>query len=118
MVINTNRWRHSNAETLADVADTVTRSSRSGHNIPQLVADEVKPVKFFHWKPFLERYFKRMKHITKYHHFAVDGILVTYDSYSHVYAQTEFLYTLCSIRLSASLFATRLGISVQVHVSQ
>jgi hypothetical protein len=41
------------AETLQDIAQFVTDSSRNNHNIPQLVQDEGCPVKFYDWKTFL-----------------------------------------------------------------
>ncbi|XP_069108896.1 LOW QUALITY PROTEIN: uncharacterized protein [Argopecten irradians] len=67
------RWRSSNAESLEEVARTVTTSSRSGHNIPQLVQDEEKPVIFRDWKCYLKQYFKPLKNLTKYHHFLVES---------------------------------------------
>lgn len=63
------KWRSSDAESLHDIAKTVADSSRSGHNIPQLVQDEEKPVLFFKWFEFFESQFRKMKSITKYHHF-------------------------------------------------
>ncbi|XP_052818350.1 uncharacterized protein LOC128244378 [Mya arenaria] len=68
-----NRWRKSNAETIGEVGATVTSSSRSGHNIPQLVGDPEKPVKFFYWKLYLQQFFKQMKNISKYHHVVLEG---------------------------------------------
>ncbi|CAC5400107.1 unnamed protein product [Mytilus coruscus] len=62
-------WRNSAAETLSEVAETVTRSSRNGHNIPQVVGNIQDPVMFYEWKPYLQQYFKTLKHITDYHHF-------------------------------------------------
>ncbi|XP_033725205.1 uncharacterized protein LOC117315170 [Pecten maximus] len=67
------RWRSSNVETLEEVAKTVTHSSRNGHNIPQLVKDEDKPLIFRDWKSYLKQYFKPLKNLTKYHHFLVDA---------------------------------------------
>ncbi|OWF36672.1 hypothetical protein KP79_PYT03019 [Mizuhopecten yessoensis] len=40
------RWRSSDVETLQEVAQSVMKSSRNGHNIPQLVQDDDKPIKF------------------------------------------------------------------------
>jgi hypothetical protein len=41
------KWRQYSAETLQDIAQYVTDSSRNNHNIPQLVQDEGCPVKFY-----------------------------------------------------------------------
>lgn len=41
------RWRNSNAETLTKIAVTVEDSTKSGHNIPQLVQKQNKRVVFF-----------------------------------------------------------------------
>jgi hypothetical protein len=54
------KWRHYSAETLQDIAQSVTDSSRNNHNIPQLVQDEECPVKFYDWKTFLEQFIKPM----------------------------------------------------------
>ncbi|XP_056019021.1 uncharacterized protein LOC125672351 isoform X2 [Ostrea edulis] len=67
------KWRSSTAETMNEVAETVRHSSRRGHNIPQLVSDPQKPVKFSNWKSFLQRSFKPMKNIRGYHHFRVNA---------------------------------------------
>jgi len=67
------RWRSSDAETLQDVANTVTRSSKNGHNIPQLVADPLRPVAFYKWREFLSQFFRPLKNITKYHHMSVNA---------------------------------------------
>lgn len=56
---------------MEEVASTVSSSSRSGHNIPQLVKDPDKPVIFYDWRAFLQQQFKPLKHLTKYHHFKV-----------------------------------------------
>ncbi|XP_052237936.1 uncharacterized protein LOC127849258 [Dreissena polymorpha] len=66
------KWRSSNAETMEEIAGSVTASSKSGHNVPQLVQDDNKPVVFFAWKTYLEQFFKPLKNITKYHHFTMD----------------------------------------------
>ena len=55
------------------LAETVTKSSRNGHNIPQVVGDIQDPVMFFEWKAYLQQYFKTLKHITDYHHFYIDA---------------------------------------------
>lgn len=55
------------------MATTVTLSSRSGHNIPQLIKDPDKPVQFYNWKEFLEKYFKPLKLISKYQHFIMNA---------------------------------------------
>ncbi|XP_052769713.1 uncharacterized protein LOC128209636 [Mya arenaria] len=65
------KWRCCNAENLQEIAHTVSASSKSGHNIPQLVNDPQQPVTFHSWKSFLNTYFKTLKNITKYHHFHV-----------------------------------------------
>ena len=38
------KWRHSTAETFEEVAASVCRYSRNGHNISQLVQDKERPV--------------------------------------------------------------------------
>jgi len=66
------KWRHYSAETLQDIAQSVTDSSRNNHNIPQLVQDEGCPVKFYDWKTFLKQFFKPLSSLTTYHHFRDD----------------------------------------------
>jgi hypothetical protein len=63
------KWRSSTVETLAEVAESVTQSSRNSHNIPQLVDDPVNPVIFYDWKTYLKQFFKHIPHLTTYHHF-------------------------------------------------
>jgi hypothetical protein len=65
------KWRSSSVETLQEVAATVTNSSRRGHNVPQLVKDDDRPVQFYQWRTYLQRYFKTLKGLTQYHHFFV-----------------------------------------------
>ena len=50
------------AETLQDIAQFVTDSSRNNHNIPQLVQDGGYPVKFYDWKTFLKQLFSHFLH--------------------------------------------------------
>ncbi|OWF53928.1 hypothetical protein KP79_PYT00387 [Mizuhopecten yessoensis] len=59
------RWRSSVVETLQEVALSVMKSSRNGHNIPQLVQDDDKPIKFTDWKTYLKQYFKPLKNLTE-----------------------------------------------------
>ena len=56
---------------MGQVAQTVRDSSRNGHNIPQLVNDEQKPVLFLQWKLYLSQYFKPLKNLSKFHHFTM-----------------------------------------------
>ncbi|CAG2200673.1 unnamed protein product [Mytilus edulis] len=63
------KWRHYSAETLQEIAKSVTDSSRNNHNIAQLVDDEDCPVKFFDWKLYLKQFFKQLPALTTYHHF-------------------------------------------------
>lgn len=63
------KWRHSTAETLDEVAESVRRSSRNGHNIPQLINDAEKLVSFYDWTSFFEAFFKKLPSISKFHHF-------------------------------------------------
>lgn len=63
------KWRHSTAETLDEVAESVRRSSRNGHNIPQLINDAERPVSFYDWTSFFEAFFKKLPSISKFHHF-------------------------------------------------
>jgi hypothetical protein len=62
-----NYTRHYSAETLQDIAQSVTDSSRNKHNIPQLVQDEGCPVKFYDWKTFLKQFFKPLSSHTTFH---------------------------------------------------
>ena len=43
------RWRGSTVETMTEMAESVSQSSRGGHNIPQLVDDQDSPVHFYDW---------------------------------------------------------------------
>ncbi|XP_062605029.1 uncharacterized protein LOC134268076 isoform X2 [Saccostrea cucullata] len=54
-------WRNTYAETISQVAESVRTSSRSGHNIPQVVGDGEDPVLFYEWKNYLQVYFKPLK---------------------------------------------------------
>ena len=63
------KWRHTSVETLQEMADSVTRSSKNGHNIPQLVDDDEKPVVFYDWASFLKKIFKPIPQLKSYHHF-------------------------------------------------
>ncbi|XP_052819739.1 uncharacterized protein LOC128245579 isoform X1 [Mya arenaria] len=65
------KWHCCNAENLQEIAHTVSASSKSGHNIPQLVNDPQQPVTYYNRNSFLDTYFKTVKNITKYHHFYV-----------------------------------------------
>ncbi|XP_062606259.1 uncharacterized protein LOC134268076 isoform X1 [Saccostrea cucullata] len=66
-------WRNTYAETISQVAESVRTSSRSGHNIPQVVGDGEDPVLFYEWKNYLQVYFKPLKYLTRYHHFFMDS---------------------------------------------
>ncbi|KAH3897510.1 hypothetical protein DPMN_021698 [Dreissena polymorpha] len=66
------KWRTSNAETMEDIAATVTASSRSSHNFPQFVKDSNKPVVFLSWINYLEQFSKPLKNIIRHHHFIMD----------------------------------------------
>ncbi|XP_052216280.1 uncharacterized protein LOC127834463 [Dreissena polymorpha] len=67
------KWRLCDAETIEAVAETVSTSSRSGHNVPHMVGDSEKPVHFHDWKTFLSQFFIPMKNISKYQHFLIDA---------------------------------------------
>lgn len=66
------KWRHSNVETLAEIAASVLKSSRNGHNVPQLVDDPVAPLFFYDWATFFKRIFKPIPSLKSYHHFRMD----------------------------------------------
>ena len=66
------KWQHYSAETLQDIVQSVTDSSRNNHNIPQIVQDEGCPVKFYDWKTFLKQFFKPLSSLITYHHFRAD----------------------------------------------
>ena len=57
-------WHYS-AETLQDIAQSVTDSSGNCHNIPQLVQDEECPVKLY-------EFIKPISALTTYRHFRAD----------------------------------------------
>ena len=63
------KWRHITAETLPEISSSVSRSSRNGHNLPQLVQDSEKPVVFYNWSAYFDEFFKKLPNIRKYHHF-------------------------------------------------
>ncbi|XP_052812537.1 uncharacterized protein LOC128240081 [Mya arenaria] len=50
-----------NAENLQEIAHTVSASSKSSHNIPQLINDPQQPVTFHSRKSCLDTYFKTLK---------------------------------------------------------
>ena len=56
------KWRHYSVETLHDIAQSVTDSSRNNHNTPQLVEDEGCPVKLYDWKTFLKQFLSHFLH--------------------------------------------------------
>uniref|UniRef100_A0A8W8MKS9 Uncharacterized protein n=1 Tax=Magallana gigas TaxID=29159 RepID=A0A8W8MKS9_MAGGI len=66
------KWRHSNVETLAEIAASVWKSSRNGHNVPQLVDDPVAPLFFYDWATFFKRICKPIPSLKSYHHFRMD----------------------------------------------
>lgn len=68
------RWRISTVETLTAMADSIAASSRSNHDIPQLVDDPECPVVFYDWASFFKKWLKPIPHITAYHHFRYDMI--------------------------------------------
>ena len=59
------KWRNSTVETLDEIASSITNH----HNVPQLVDDDQKPVKFFDWSSYLRQFFKPIPHLKTYHHF-------------------------------------------------
>ena len=59
---------------MEEIANTVTSSSHSGHNIPQLVDDPEKPVIFFNWRGYLKQFFKTLKNLTTFHHFLLTAV--------------------------------------------
>ena len=63
------RWRGSTVETMAEMALSVSQSSRSGHNIPQLVDDPQCPINFYDWSTYFKKFFKPIPHLTSYHYF-------------------------------------------------
>ena len=66
------KWRHYSAETLQDIAQYVTDSSRNNHNTQQLVQDDECPVKLYDWKTFLKQFFKPLSALAIDHHFCAD----------------------------------------------
>lgn len=63
------KWRVSTVETMTELADSVSKSSRNGHNIPQVVNDQRYPVLFYDWSSFLKQFFKPIHQLKSYHHF-------------------------------------------------
>lgn len=68
------RSRNSTLETLTEMAESVAASSRSNHNIPQLVDDPDCLVVFYDWASFFKKWFKPIPHITSYQHLRYDMI--------------------------------------------
>lgn len=66
------KWRTTTVETLKVLADSVPKSSRNGHNIPQLVNDLECPVTFYDWSGFLKKFFKPIPHLKSYHEFRMN----------------------------------------------
>ncbi|KAH3779349.1 hypothetical protein DPMN_157151 [Dreissena polymorpha] len=62
-------WPTSDAECMAEISNTITASSQSGHNILHFVNDQSELLVFLNWKTFFENYLKLKKNITKYYHF-------------------------------------------------
>jgi len=60
------KFRSSTVETMEEIAASVSRSSRGGHNIPQLVKDPQKLVHFYDWQAFFRQIFKLIPHLKKY----------------------------------------------------
>ena len=74
------KWRHTSVETLQEMADSVTRSSKNGHNIPQLVDDDEKPVRFYDWASFLKKMLTPIPQLKSYHHLQnVNVKVLTFD---------------------------------------
>ncbi|KAH3824278.1 hypothetical protein DPMN_126112 [Dreissena polymorpha] len=65
--------RNSNAQLLSDVAASVGLSSRTGHNIRQLVGDTSNPVVFLDRKDYLSTLFHPIKNVTKLNQFHVSA---------------------------------------------
>ena len=80
------RWRGSTVETMTEMAESVSQSSRGGHNIPQLVDDQESPVHFYDWSSYLKRFFKPIPQLTTYHHFRYE-----YTSNLHIATPKEYL---------------------------
>ena len=57
------KWKHSTVETLDEIAASLSKWTRNGHNIPQLVLDPDAPVLFYDWV------FKPISSLKTYHHF-------------------------------------------------
>ena len=53
------KWRHTTTETLPEISSSVSRSSRNGHNLPQLVQDSEKPVVLYNWSAYFDEFFKK-----------------------------------------------------------
>ncbi|KAH3875974.1 hypothetical protein DPMN_039253 [Dreissena polymorpha] len=58
---------------LSDIAASEWLSSRTGHNIPQLVGDTSNPVVIYDWKIYLSTFFHTIKNVTKFHQFYVSS---------------------------------------------
>ena len=81
------RWRGSTVETMTEMAESVSQSSRGGHNIPQLVDDQESPVHFYDWSSYLKRFFKPIPQLTSYHHFRYE-----YTSNFHIMSHTKRIF--------------------------
>ncbi|XP_070191657.1 uncharacterized protein [Littorina saxatilis] len=63
------KWRRSTSECMNDVVESVRRSTRQSHNLPQVCKDPHHPVVFFNWKEYLGKLFRPLLGISKFHHF-------------------------------------------------
>ena len=84
------RYRHSQVNTLVDVALAVETSTTTGQNKVQLTVDErgTRQVKYFDWSAFFGTVFRNLPNMTTYHHFrstsSVPGVI-----FAKEFADTE-----------------------------
>ncbi len=66
------KYRKSYISSISQIADAVTNSTAKAINIPQHIADPTTGdtlVAVHEWKPYFEKYFRRIPNITSYQHF-------------------------------------------------
>ena len=66
------RYNKCVVDTLEDLVNVVNSSSFGGHNVAQLTVDPVSGERFvtwYGWSSFLQKMFKPIEALTKYHHF-------------------------------------------------
>lgn len=70
------KYKHSYISSISQLAETVLLSTTKAINLPQLITEQSSSntlVPINGWKLFLEKYFKKIPNLTKYHHFRLSS---------------------------------------------